>query len=144
MAKKKTDRRRAGFKLSPRDFPTSSSSEIHPNATVGPDTSVGSPTTVNWTSQDSTNAPEIGEEETPSASYAQSTSALIDKYLLSRDFIPFALLVVGIGWIFLQDNGNGNLQNLPQLLWTIEKSGALFLLFIILLGAQWVYKKLRE
>src|SRR2546422_6314321 len=141
MAKKKHDRRRSEERLGTLEIPTSSGPYIHPNATVGPEASLGTPTDVTWMSRDSTSAPEAGEEEEVKKSYAESTPALIDKYVLSRDFVPFTLVVVGIGWIFIQDNAAGNLKNWNELLWTLQKSGTLLFLFAIVLACQWAYKK---
>lgn len=140
MAKKKGDRRPLVTKSTPRAVLTSSSSEIHSNATLGPEGSFDSPTNTSWMSSESTNAPTVGEEEGARETFAQSTPALIDKYVFSRDFLPFTLVVIGMGWIFLQDNGAGNLKTFDDLLWTMEKCGAIFLIFLIMLFLQWLYK----
>ena len=141
MAKKKHDRHRLGIRSHPREIVTSSEPDIHPNATVGPEASLGRATGSAWIHRDTTSAPEIGEEERSGTGYAQSASALIDKYVLSRDFVPFALVAVGIGWIFLQDNGSGLLKTWQDLLWTLQKCGVLLAIFIVILFLQWGYKK---
>lgn len=140
MGKKKRDRYRVPLKSDYREVPSSSGSEVHPEATTGPGELRGPSTGLNW-ARDSTNAPEIGEEALAGEAYAQSTSALIDKYILSKEFVPFTLLVVGIGVIFIQDNQAGSLKTLDDLLWTIVKCGALFVLFLMMLFFQWIYKK---
>lgn len=144
MAKKKNDRRQLPVKYSSQSIPTSSSTEFHSDATLGPESSSDSPTNIGWASSESTSAPAIGEEEKPRESYAQSTPALIDKYVFSRDFLPFALVAIGMGWVFIQDNGAGNLKTFGDLLWTMEKCAAILVLFLIMLFLQWLYKKNRE
>ena len=56
--------------------------------------------------------------------YVESFAALIDKYvqyLVSGNGIPFCIILVVIGFIFIQDNRAGRLRNWEDLFWTIQK-----------------------
>lgn len=126
----------------------SSESDIHPNATLGPDASLESPTTKMWTTKDSTSAPEIGEKEIQEP-YAKSHSELIDKYVMSRfdrKSIFFLIAILVIGYIFTQDNGAGKLSNWNDIRWFLLKSGIFLVLVLVLVllisSIQWIYMKL--
>jgi hypothetical protein len=140
MAKKKGLSRRLPPKSVAQEAEASNVPSLHVNATLDPRASLEFPTSATWLSDDSTNAPQI-EEETSRQVYAQTAPALIDKYVLSRDFIPFTLAVLGIGWIFISDNNAGKLATWRDLLWTLEKSASLLLLFCLILLLHWAYKR---
>lgn len=130
------------------DEEASSSPPLHPNATLAPDTSLKSPTSGQFLSKDSTNAPEIGEESEEQIQYAESYSALIDKYLLSnyaKYLIPFAFIFFVISYIFIQDNGAGKLANWQGIWWTIQKSVILLFIllasFLFILSCRFLYEK---
>ena len=133
MAKKKGQGRRLPPKPQEQDFQVSNVPAVHEDATIDPNASLEYPTSGTWLAADSTNAPRLGEDEPRPPAYAQSPSALIDKYVLSRDFIPFTLVVIGIGWIFISDNEAGKLANWVGLLWTFGKSASLLFLFLLVL-----------
>ena len=127
----------------------SNSPSLHPNATLTSDASLESSTSGQLLSKDSTNAPEIGEESGEQIQYAESYSALIDKYLLSnyaKYLIPFAFIFFVISYIFIQDNGAGKLTNWQGIWWTIQKSGILLFIFLasflFILSCRFLYEKL--
>lgn len=125
----------------------SSESDIHPNATLGPDASLENSTTGYWTIGDSTSAPMIGEEEESREPYARSHSELLDKYVMSRfdrKSIPFLIVMIAICFIFIQDNGAGRLSNWDDIKWFILKSGVILGIGILILGIQWIYKKITK
>ena len=119
----------------------SSSPSFNPDATVPLDESLETTTSGQWLSEDPTRSPHIGEETDESAPYAESHAALIDKYVLSRHSIHFVIALGIIGFIFIQDNGAGKLTNWNELLWTLQKSGVIFLLVCLILFLQHLYKK---
>ena len=119
----------------------SSSPSYNPDATVSLDESLESSTSGQWLSEDPTSSPKIGEETEELTPYAESHAALIDKYVLSRHSIPFVLALCIIGYMFIQDNGAGKLTNWNELFWTIQKSGILLSLFLLILFLQILYKK---
>ena len=121
---------------------TSSSLIVHPNATLAPDASLETPTTGQWLSRDSTNAPKIGEEPEEQERYVGSQAALIDKYILSRHSVPFILAIIVIGYIFIQDNGAGKLTNWEGVWWAVQKSGILAGIICMLLIFQYFYRKI--
>jgi len=131
------------------DEEASSSPPLHPNATLTPDASLKSPTSDQLLSRDFTNAPEIGEESEEQTQYAESYSALIDKYLLSnyaKYLIPCTFIFFIISYIFIQDNGAGKLTNWQGIWWTIQKSGILLLIFLasflFIFSCRFLYEKL--
>jgi len=124
------------------DEETGTSLLLHPNATLTPEASLESPTSAQWLPGDSTSAPKIAEESDEEEQYAQSYPALIEKYILSRHFIPFLLAIVLIGYVFIQDNAAGNLRNWSGIWWTIQKSGILLALLLVVLLCQFLYKKI--
>ena len=117
--------------------------EIYPNATLGPDTHYEK-TQPGYITKDSTNAPEIGENSEISEPYAQTQAALFDKYVFSPKIIPFAIVMVFIGWIFVQDNGAGKLTNWKDVFWTIQKCGVVIGIYIIITPIQWLINKLAK
>lgn len=141
MAKKKGHGHRLAPKPLDQHFRVSNVPVLHEDATTDPSASLEYPTSGIWGAADATNAPRLGEDEPRPSAYAQTAAALLDKYVLGRDFISFTLLVIGIGWIFLFDNANGKLATWEGLLWTVGKSCVLVLLFVGVLVLHWAYKK---
>lgn len=142
MAKRK--KRKSHPKLIIRPIPETTSTEvsIHPNATLGPDASLEQPSTGEWVAQDSTSAPEIGKESEATESYAGSEWALVDKYIFGGKLIPFALVVIVIGWIIIQDNGAGELTDWNAIWWTIQKCSVVMGLYGVILLIQCLYQKI--
>lgn len=120
---------------------TTSSPTIHPNATLTPEASFENSTS-QWLSKDSTNAPKIGEVSEEEKPYAESHAALIDKYILSKQSLPFAIILVIIGVIFVQDNYNEKLSSWEGIWWAITKSIILILMVFGVLFCQFLYKKI--
>jgi len=123
---------------------TSSAPLIHPNATLTPEASISGSTNASFLSADSTTAPRIGEESEDSNDYARSHAALIDKYFLSKQAIPFPLLIVliVICFVFIQDNWAGKLTNWDGIFWTLKKAGVLIGLFVLVLLIRPLYRKI--
>lgn len=122
---------------------TSSATSIHPNTTMTPEASQKDSTSAAWLSVDSTSAPLLGEESEEPETYAKSNAALIDKYFLSKQAIPlpFLIILLLISFLFIQDNGAGNLTRWEGIFWTIQKSGVLIGMFIFIWLFQFFYKK---
>jgi hypothetical protein len=77
-------------------------------------------------SPDATSAPEIGQAEEIQGTFAESPSALLDKYVFSRfhkESIVFLVPLIPIFWIFIQDNGAGRLQTREGVISFFIKSG---------------------
>ncbi len=142
MAKRKKQKSYIKPKIQSQIEQASSEGAIHPNATLGPDSSLNQPSTVYWIEGDSTNAPEIGKESESKESYAQSQWALVDKHVFGKKILPFTLVVILIGWILIQDNGAGKLTNWSGMFWTVQKCGVIIGLFLIILFIQWIYQKI--
>lgn len=123
---------------------TSSTTLVHPNATLTPEASLKSSTRATMLSTDSTTAPQIGEESEEPNNYAKSHAALIDKYFLSKQAIPFPFLIIliVICFLFIQDNGADKLTNWDGIVWTLKKAGVLIGLFILVSLLQPLYKKI--
>ncbi len=121
---------------------TSSSPLPHPNRTPTSDTQLQVFDATTWLSRDSTKAPIIGEVTEDKEEYAESHAALIDKYLLSRQSIPLVFALIVIGYVFIQDNGAEKLTNWQGIWWTIQKSGILLGIFLVILLIDYVYKRL--
>ncbi|MBC8346378.1 MAG: hypothetical protein ISR82_00125 [Candidatus Marinimicrobia bacterium] len=121
-----------------------SSSELtyFPNKTSGPDSELDTPSSGSWVLQDATTVPEIGEPQKVNESFAESPSALIDKHLFSSKKIPFAAIVIVLGFIIIQDNGAGNLADWNSILWSMKKSGYIILLYSLISFLQWIYQKI--
>ena len=107
---------------------TKSLPEINPDATLTPEASLDLGTSGMWQREDLTNVPSIGEREDDDNGYAETPSAIFDKYigrLIPRErLFPFLLaflLVVVAGWIFIQDNSAGMLKDFPSIGWTSLK-----------------------
>ena len=90
---------------------------------------------------DSTVAPKFTDEYESGESYATSGAALLDKYLLSRQPLLLIIGFIAIGWIFIQDNGAGKLTDWKGVIWTLQKSGILILLVIVVFVIDWLHKK---
>lgn len=146
MAKRKKIPSISYKKFHPVSETISSEIEVNSNATLGPDASLENSTTGSWIPGDSTNAPEIGEEESREQ-YAKSHSELFDKYIMSqfgRKSIPFLIVIAVIGYIFIQDNGAGRLSDWNDISWFILKSGVVLGVVLVILGIQWIYKKISK
>ena len=77
---------------------------------------------VNKFSDDSTEAPSIGKEQETESEYVKTWAALTDKHILSaKKGLPFSIIIFVMGWIFIQDNKAGNLENWTDMLWTCMK-----------------------
>ena len=113
--------------------PTESDPQIHPDATLSPTASLEDATTIALLRRDSTTAPAIGEEE--DKEYAGTMAGLLDKYFLSRKYIPFSIILVTCaivsGVLFIQDNNAGLLTDVNALIWTIKKCAFFFGLVIV-------------
>jgi hypothetical protein len=121
--------------------PTASSQSVHPDATLSPDVSDISPTSSNLLSNDSTNAPAIGQSDDDRSPYAKSNAELVDKYVFGR--LPFTyLLICGIiGYIFIQDNSAAKLTDWKGILWTMMKSSVLLGIFFTIWLAKHTLQK---
>lgn len=119
--------------------PETASSEpgIHPNATVGPDASLDATFAI-WKDKESTNAPQVGEEE-HQLQYASGYPELFEKLLhekipLRGKTISFVIILAWfcfISWLFLQDNEAGKLGNIEGLKWFSIKASFYTALFVI-------------
>ena len=117
---------------------TSSVLAIHPNATLAPGDSFDATADNNWFSTDATNAPKLGEEDQNEKIYVESYAGLLDKHIFSKgESVLFFIAIFVIGYVFIQDNGAGELKNWSGLLWTLKKTGLIFACFI---GAQILQK----
>lgn len=144
MSKKHKRRIMEQERSSPWISSTTGPAEIHPNSTLGPNASLETPTNIGLFVGDSTTAPEIGEEEAKKEVYAPSTAAIVDKYVLSKlsaENIVFVVVIAISGWIFIQDNGAGKLNDWMSVFWTVQKCGALFGLLVVARILQWLYQK---
>lgn len=75
-----------------------------------------------------TGAPIIGEsDDGKNEEYAQSTAALIDKRVFSGKGIPFIVILIIMGFIFVQDNKS--LKNWNDIWWSIQKCSFFLLLY---------------
>lgn len=98
-----------------------------PNYTDAPGTRIPDYTSV----ADATWAPEIGQSEEVQGDFAETPSALVDKYLFSqfrKESIVLLVPLVPIIWIFLQDNGAGRLQTRDGVISCLTKCGIVLLL----------------
>lgn len=143
LKKKKRTRRRPMRKriAMPPDEDTSSDAGADQDYTLSPSSSLRDGRTIR--DIEATEAPEIGERETGQEEYAGSTAALLDKYIFSGRGIPFVVILVIIGWIFIQDNKAGKLEDWGSVLWTIEKCSFFLVLYLVFLIYQWAIKKKR-
>lgn len=126
------------------DQEISSSSLIHPDATISPSASFDQPTSIQWLTADSTNAPKIGETSKDTDLYAGSYAALIDKHIFSKQPILLIIIFGIIGWLFIQDNAAGNLKDWNGILWAITKASILLAVFIVMKICHFAYKKVIE
>ena len=85
---------------------------------------------------DATVAPYIGETE--EQEYVATYAGLLEKYLLSGKTIPFILIIAITGWIFIQDNGAGNLTNWHAIFWTIQKCLFFIIPYVVYLGCKFI------
>lgn len=115
---------------------------ISPNSTLDPDAALQQPSSAAWLSPDSTSAPDIRAEPEAPEPLAETTWALLDKYLFAKKVLPFTLLIGFIGWIIIQDNKAGKLINWDGIWWMIQKCGVVLGIFLLLLFLQWLYQKL--
>ena len=116
--------------------------EISINATLEPDTSLEQPTQDYLKLRDSTNAPESEKEKETNNVLAESQWSLIEKYIIRKNILPFAVAIVGVSFIFIQDNGAGKLDNWGAIQWTIAKCGVFLGINLIILFLMWLYKKI--
>ena len=85
-----------------------------------------------------------GEEQ---EQYVGNLAALIDKYLryiVPCRGIPFGIMLVVMGLIFIQDNKAGRLTNWENLIWTAQKCSfpmALYLIFLLYRLGHWLIEK---
>jgi len=90
-------------------------------------------------------APQIREEESEQEKeeYAGSAAALLDKYIFSGKGIPFPFVVVLVimGWIFVQDNEAGKLEDWKSILWTVQKCLFFLVLYFAFLIYRWAKNK---
>ncbi|MBI4378460.1 MAG: hypothetical protein HY578_05120 [Nitrospinae bacterium] len=63
---------------------------------------------------------------------------------IGRKSILFVILIVVIAYIFIQDNGAGRLSNWNDISWFILKSGVVLGVVLVILGIQWIYKKISK
>lgn len=77
-----------------------------------------------------TDAPIIGESDNgKNEEYAQSTAALIDKRVFSGKGFPFIVILIIMGFIFVQDNES--LKNWRDIWWSIQKCSFFLLLYVM-------------
>jgi hypothetical protein len=86
--------------------------------------------------RDGTVAPKIGEDEDEKEQYAQNTAELIDKRVFSGKGIPFVVILIIMGLIFIQDNYAKTLNNWKDIWWSIQKCSVFLLLYAIFLLYQ--------
>ena len=134
-----------------RPEPVSSEPVFHPDATVGPDASLESILSI-WTDKESTNAPQVGEEE-PESKYASGYPELLEKLLhdkipLRGKTVSFLIIIAWFGfisWLFIQDNSAGKLADLKGLKWFSIKAlfySALYILASIVIGLiSWITRR---
>lgn len=112
--------------------------QVHPEATLSPGASIERATTIEVLQRDSTAAPSIGEEEEEREPYVESYPALIEKYVLSRKFISFPVILfvwcIAASFIFIQDNRAGLLVNKEAIFWALTKCTVLFVFFLLIWG----------
>jgi hypothetical protein len=80
-----------------------------------------------------------------SKQYVDSIPGLIDKYLQyvnSGNEIPSVIVLLVTGWIFIQDNQAGRLQDWKSLLWTVQKCSFFWALYFAYRLAAWITKRL--
>lgn len=107
--------------------PASSEDEIHPDATLGPDTATGLTTAV---LSGNTTTSETGDEERDPESYVETGAALIDKHVFGRRPLRRVMAVIAVGaivFIFIDDNRSRSIELFcwGQLLWSLAKGVAL-------------------
>lgn len=94
-----------------------------------------------WADPESTRAPSIGEPDRTEG-YAASTPELAHRILVGKVLInPASLLIllpviwlVLTGWLFIQDNAAGNLQNASGMTWFAVKAGVVALGSLLVAG----------
>ncbi len=70
-----------------------------------------------------------------SEGYEQTFAGLVDKYLtyiLSGRNIPSFVVFLVMGWVFVQDNRAGRLQDWHDIFWTAQKCLFFVLLYLVL------------
>ena len=92
-------------------------------------------------SEQTTKAP-LEDKEITTGADINSYPALIQRYLLSKDFIPLILFVVVIGWTLIQDNAAGHLSNLAGMGWFFLKFLYILGLYFVILLCQFLFRKL--
>jgi hypothetical protein len=89
-----------------------------------------------------TNEPKFVQKNSFPQTYVKNAWELIDKYILSKKTLPFVIVIILLGFIIIQDNGIGKLNNWEEIWWTIRKCVTLIVLFIIIEFVQWFYQKI--
>jgi len=77
--------------------------------------------------------------------YVKSYPALIDKYIqyiISSKGIPFVVIIGIMGWIFIQDNEAGKLEDLSGIGWLVVKCGFFLGLYVIFLVSRFLATKI--
>jgi hypothetical protein len=142
MVKRKTGRhrRKRAIEITPVETSTQASSEMA--RTPPPDASPDESSSDLWGTVDRATGDSTDEEAEEPQPYAQTYSALIDKYVFSRRFLPFALAAIVVFCLILQDNGAGKLTNWHGIGWTLAKCGMALAIFVVVLVLQWLYQKI--
>lgn len=87
--------------------------------------------------RDGTVAPKIGEyDDEEKEQYAQNTAELIDKRVFSGKGIPFVIILIIMGFIFIQDNYAKTLNNWKDIWWSVQKCS----IFLLLYAVFWLYQ----
>lgn len=89
-----------------------------------------------------TSASGTGKASLENGKYMKTYPALIDKYILSRRYVPFMLVLIGFLFLFLTDNKAGNLANWGGILWMLIKSGILLCMYLSATFVMWLMNKL--
>jgi hypothetical protein len=76
--------------------------------------------------------------------YVTTFAALTDKYLqyiFSGEKIPSVIVLIVMGWTFVQDNQAGRLDNWWSILWTAQKCSFFMVLYIVYRLIAWLARR---
>lgn len=125
--------------------------EVPPDATLGPESSLES-TGDYWIGRETTNAPQVGEEEEKAAPYAKGSAELFDKFLHGgirfrpkTIWLMLTLLWFGfISWLYLQDNQTNRISDINGIKWFAVKAGLYTALYIIVSAVIYFIARIRK
>ncbi len=91
---------------------------------------------------ETTQVPAIDAESKASEKYEGSQWALLEKYILRKFNMPILVALIVSAWIFVQDNGAGNLRDWKSIYWTLKKCGMVTCFCLLLIFIPWLLRKI--